>query len=408
MNAPLEDLRVIAIEQYGAGPFGTMQLADLGADVIKIEDPTVGGDVSRYVPPYQHGSDSLFFESFNRGKRSVLLDLRRPDGREVLERLVATADALVSNLRGDLPDSLGLRYADLQHVNAKLVCCSLSGYGMTGPRRAQGAYDYVLQGLAGWQSITGEPGGLPTKSGLSLADYCGGYVLAIAVLSGVWRARREGVGADIDLSLFEVALAQLTYIGTWVASQGYIPKRQARSAHQSIVPFQNFETANGWIIIACPKQSLWRRLCEAIGLPDLPDDARFESFATRDEHRDTLLPILEERLRSRTSAEWLEILSAHGVPAGPVNDIATAFDDAQALARGATQESMHPVLGPIRQPASPFRFGDFTPQASLAPMLGGDTEAVLREVGGYSAEAISELHEQGTVISRSSEAPSGQ
>ena len=272
MSGPLAGVRVIAIEQFGAGPFGTMQLADLGADVIKIEDPSVGGDVSRYVPPFQEDTHSLFFESFNRNKRSITLDLRQPGARGVLEDLVRVSNALVSNLRGDQPDRLRIRFADLEHVNPRLVCVSLSGFGTTGPRAAEGGYDYTMQGLAGWMELTGGPEQPPIKSGLSLVDFCGGYVAALATLAGVTQARREGRGCDADLSLFETALAQLTYIGVWAASRGFEPRRMPDSAHQTMVPFQSFATADGWIMVACPKQLLWERFCDAIGRPELKDD----------------------------------------------------------------------------------------------------------------------------------------
>lgn len=394
-SAPFADLRVVAVEQYGAGPWGTMQLADLGAEVIKVEDPSVGGDVGRYVPPFQDGESSLFFETFNRNKRSVSLDLRHERARSVLEDLVRASDAMFSNLRGDEPAKLGLRFVDLEHVNPRVVCCSLSGFGTTGPRLAEGAYDYTMQGLAGWQSVTGDPDGPPTKSGLSLADFCGGYVAAIAIVAGVWRARRDGRGADIDLSLFETTLAQLTYLGTWVASRGYQPVRRSKSAHQSVVPFQNFETLNGWIVVACPKQSLWERLCQAIGHPELLTDERFGTFALRDRHRDELLSVLEPVFRSRDTDEWLETLVAAGVPSAPVNDVAAALEDAQVAARKGVIEIDHPVLGVVRQVASPFRFDDFTPPTSRGPLRGEDTAEVLRELCGYSSEAIAELAREG-------------
>ena len=213
-----------------------MQLADLGADVIKIEDPASGGDVARYVPPFQEGTDSLFFESFNRGKRSVLLDLRSDADRAAFHKLVENADVVFSNLRGDGAERLGLRYADLRHLNQRIVCCSLSAFGNDGPRAAEGGYDFTIQGIAGWQSLTGEPDHPPMRSGLSLVDLSAGYVAALAIMAGVWRARRLGTGGDIDLSLFETALAQLSYFATWVASRDYTPERRARSAHQSLVP----------------------------------------------------------------------------------------------------------------------------------------------------------------------------
>ncbi len=394
-DLPLADIRIVAIEQYGAGPWGTMQLADLGAEVIKIEDPSVGGDVGRYVHPFQEGESSLFFETFNRNKRSVSLDLRHAEARAVVEDLVARADAVFSNLRGDQPEKLGLRFRDLEHVNPRIVCCSLSGFGMTGPRASEGAYDYTMQGLAGWQSVTGDPGAPPTKSGLSLVDFCGGYVAALAILAGVWRARREGRGGDADLALFEVALAQLTYLGTWVASRDYRPVRRANSAHQSMVPFQNFATEDGWIVVACPKQSLWQGLCEAIGHPALARDERYASFADRYRNRDELLEALEAIFATRPTAEWLDILIAAGVPCAPVNDVAGALGDEQVAARGGLVEIDHPMLGLVRQVRSPFRFEGVALPTARGPLRGEDTAAVLQELCGYSDRRVGELGESG-------------
>jgi len=388
---PLGDVRVVAIEQYGAGPYGTMQLADLGADVIKVEDPSVGGDVSRYVPPYSEGTDSLFFESFNRNKRSLTLDLRQPSARGVLEDLVRVSDAVVSNLRGDQPEKLRIRFADLEHVNPRIVCVSLSGFGTTGPRAAEGGYDYTVQGIAGWMALTGGPEQPPTKSGLSLVDFCGGYVAALATLAGVWRARRTGHGCDADLSLFETGLAQLTYIGVWAASRGFEPRRVADSAHQTMVPFQAFPTADGWIMVACPKQRLWERFCDAIGRPELTEDERFADFAARDRNRDVLVPLLAEELARKTTDEWLEQLSAGGVPCGAVNDVSEALAEPQAEARGDIAAYDHPVLGVVRGPASPFRLDGAPPPAARGPMLGEHTHEVLRDLCGYDDLRLSEL-----------------
>jgi len=395
VSGPLSDVRVVAIEQYGAGPFGTMQLADLGADVIKIEDPSVGGDVSRYVPPFQEGTDSLFFESFNRSKRSITLDLRQPESREVLEDLVRVSDALVSNLRGDQPGKLRIRFSDLEHVNPRVVCVSLSGFGTTGPRAVEGGYDYTVQGLAGWMELTGGPEQPPTKSGLSLVDFCGGYVAALATLAGVWQARRDGRGCDADLSLFETALAQLTYIGVWVASQGFEPRRMADSAHQTMVPFQAFQTRDGWIMVACPKQRLWKRFCDAIERPELTSDPRFSDFAARDRHRETLVPLLAAALSRRTTADWLELLAAHGVPSAPVNDVRSALDDPQAADRSGVVAYEHPVLGLVRGPASPFRLNSNAPAPARAPMLGEHTHEVLRDLCGYDERRLRYLSEAG-------------
>jgi crotonobetainyl-CoA:carnitine CoA-transferase CaiB-like acyl-CoA transferase len=396
---PLADVRVVAVEQFGAGPWGTLQLADLGAEVIKIEDPATRGDVSRYVPPFQEGEASLFFETFNRNKRSVSLDLRHPDGRAVLEDIARVSDVVYSNLRGDQPERLGLTYEQLRHVNERLVCCSLSGFGMTGPRAREGGYDYMMQGRAGWMALTGGPDDPPTKSGLSLVDLSGGYVSAIAVLAGLWRARRDGVGCDCDVSLLDTALAELGYVGTWAASRGYVPPRRRHSAHPVIVPFQNFPTADGWIVVACPKEKFWQLLCDAIGRPELAQE--FPTFADRDRRRGELEPILEEVFRARTSEEWLGVLAAAGVPSAPVNEVEAAVADARLV------EYEHAQLGTVRQVASPLRLSGPEPPVRPAPARGADTEQVLVELCGYEPARVRELEAAGVVGSDTKGAANG-
>jgi crotonobetainyl-CoA:carnitine CoA-transferase CaiB-like acyl-CoA transferase len=399
VTLPLADVTVVSVEQYGAGPWGTLQLADLGADVIKIEDPAAGGDVGRYVPPFQEGEDSLFFETFNRGKRSISLDLRHPAARPVFEDLVRACDAVYSNLRGDQPRKLGLTYAQLRHVKPTIVCCSLSGFGMTGPRASEGGYDYMMQGLAGWQMLTGEPDGPPTKSGLSLVDLSGGYASAIALLAGIWRARRDGVGCDCDVSLFETALHELIYIGPWAATHGYVPPRRRNSAHPSIVPFQNFATADGWIVVGGVKQDAWERLCVVIGRPDLNDDPRFATRAARDVHRDELLAVLEDVFRRRSTDAWLEALVAARVPASRINTVEEALGDAQTRAREDVVEHDHPALGRVRSIRTPLRLADGETSLERAPergpLRGEHTAAVLVELCGYTPERVAALREAG-------------
>ncbi len=386
---PLADVRVLAIEQFGAGPWGTLQLADLGAEVIKIEDPASRGDVGRYVPPFQEGDSSLFFETFNRNKKSVSLDLRHPDARAVFEDMVRVADVVYSNLRGDQPAKLRLTYDDLKHLNPRIVCCSLSGFGMTGPRASEGGYDYMMQGRAGWMSLTGDPDGPPTKSGLSLVDLSGGYVSTIAVLAGLWRARRDGIGCDCDVSLFETALHELVYVGTWAASRGYVSPRRRNSAHPSIVPFQNFPTADGWIVVACPKEKFWALLCGAIGQPELASDPRFATFADRDKNRDELEPLLEATFLQRMSDEWLAVLAEAGVPSSAVKGVLEAVEEARLVAYE------HSQLGRVRQVASPLRLSDGEPPVHPAPARGEHTDEVLVELCGYSAERVRELADAG-------------
>lgn len=392
---PLEDVRIVAVEQYGAGPWGSMQLADLGADVIKVEDPSTGGDVGRYVPPFQADDDSLFFQSFNRNKRAISLDITNDAGRGVFEDLLRTADALCSNLRGDVPAKLGLRYEDVKHANAQLVCCSLSAYGMTGPRASDPGYDYMLQGTAGWMDVTGEPDGPPTKSGLSLVDYSGGYVAAIAVLAGIHAARRDGFGMDCDLSLFDTAISLLTYPATWHLSEGFMPIRTRNSAHPSLVPFQNFATSDGWVVVGCAKEKFWRRLAVAIDLPELADDPRFANFAARSAHRDELLELLESRFSEQTTGTWVEILSEAGVPCAPVNDIAAALRDPQVAARNLIAHTEHPRFGTVAQVASSVRVGDEPVEYRRAPFRHEHADEVLRGILGYDSGYIDELSRAG-------------
>jgi crotonobetainyl-CoA:carnitine CoA-transferase CaiB-like acyl-CoA transferase len=296
-----------------------------------------------------------------------------------------------SNLRGDQPEKLGLTYARLAHVNPRIVCCSLSGFGMTGPRASEGGYDYMMQGLAGWQSLTGEPGGPPTKSGLSLVDLSGGYASAIALLAGLWRARRDGVGCDCDVSLFETALHELMYIGPWAATHGYVPPRRASSAHPTIVPFQNFQAADGWLVLGAAKQVFWERTCAVVGRPELAADERFATMAARNEHRDELLPLLEEAFRTRTVAEWVEALVASGVPASRINTVEEALCDPQTLAREDVIQHEHPALGTVRTIRSPLRLTDGERAPVRGPFRGEHTEAVLVGLCGYAPERVREL-----------------
>jgi crotonobetainyl-CoA:carnitine CoA-transferase CaiB-like acyl-CoA transferase len=395
---PLGDVRIVAIEQYGAGPFGSMHLADLGAEVIKIEDPAAKGDVGRYIPPFQKGEDNLFFESLNRNKRSLSLDLDSRAGREVFEDLVRHSDVVYSNMRGDVPAKLGIRYEDLQHLNPAIVCCSLSGFGSTGPRAKQPGYDYIIQGLAGWMDVTGEPGGPPSKSGLSMVDWSGGYVAALSILVGLHVARRDGQGRDCDVSLYDNAISLLTYLATWNLTAGYLPARTRHSAHPSIVPFQNFQTADGWIVVGCAKEHFWTKLVEAIGLPELASDERFDSLGKRYTGREEVLAILEARFLQRTKAEWLSLLAEAGVPSAPVNSIAEALQDPQVAARHLVAETEHPEFGTVQQIVSAVRVGAPEPTAGRfrrAPRRNEDAEHVLVGVLGYDAARLEDLTNAG-------------
>ena len=392
---PLADIRILSLEQYGAGPFGTLHLADLGAEVIKVEDPRVGGDVGRYVPPYANEEDSLFFEAFNRNKKSISIDLLTPEGRAVFEDLEKVCDVVYSNLRGDVPAKMKITYNDLKHLNPKIVCCSLTGFGMTGPRSSEPGYDYILQGLAGWMDLTGEPDGPPTKSGLSMVDYSGGFVAAISLLAGVHAARRDGVGMDCDLSLYDAAIGMLTYPGVWHMNAGFTPVRTHHSAHPSLVPFQAFEASDGWIIIGCAKEKFWQRLTEVIGKPEWATDPRFITFADRQKNATALLPMLEEIIRHRTVDQWLSVLYPASIPCGPINDVAQAMLEPHTIARNLIFETEHPRYGTIKNLASPVKVGNEAVTHRRAPQRNENFDEVMSGLLKYSPEKIASLGDAG-------------
>jgi crotonobetainyl-CoA:carnitine CoA-transferase CaiB-like acyl-CoA transferase len=396
VTLPLSDVRVVAIEQYAAGPYGSLHLADLGADVIKIEQPP-SGEVGREVPPYRVEHDSLFFQAFNRNKRSVCLDIARPEGREVLEDLVRESDALYANLRGDVPRKLRIRYDDLKHVNPSIVCCFLSGYGMTGPRAAQPGFDYMIQGLAGWMTLTGEPNSPPAKTGMSAVDFSTGLVAALATVVGVHAARRDGRGGDCDVALLDTALSMLNYLATWTASRGYNPGKVPRSGHPTLVPFGNFPTKDGWIVAGGSKEKFWRQMAHALGVEHLLKDLRFQTFEARLEHRQELTTLLDAVFVTRTTAEWLERLQEAGVPCAPINTVGQALEDPQVKARGLLREKDHPQLGTVAHVASPVRVGSLGPPLRNAPALGIHTLEVLTDVLGYGDDRVRDLAARGVV-----------
>ncbi len=394
-HAPLHGLRILTISQFGAGPFATMTLADLGADIIKIEDPTSGGDVARYVPPGAEDADSLYFQSFNRGKRSVLLDLRKPQGRKVFEQLVAECHAVFNNLRGDLPERLQLTYDQLKHLNPAIVTCSLSGFGRTGPRAKEPGYDALVQAYAGYMNLTGGPDEPPTRSGVSLIDFAGGFAGALGLVAALLEAQRTGVGRDVDVALLDTGISMLTYLAAWKLNSDWTPERVANSAHQTIVPAQNFRTADGWISVFCAKEIFWQRLADALDLGHLKDDARFKTFADRYQNRSTLLSLLEEAFASRTTDDWMSRFE--GVPAAPVNSLEEALEDKQVAARKMIIETEHDRFGTVRQTASPFSTVGVHDEVKRAPRLGEHTDEVLQELLGLSEEEIASLREDGAL-----------
>lgn len=389
---PLAGTRVLSSEQYGAGPYGTMFLAQLGAEVIKIEPPK-GGDSARATGPYFCGDDdSLFYQTFNLNKRSLTLDTRSPAGKTVLHRLVATADAVTNNARGDLPAKLGLDYAALGQINSKIVCVHASAYGRTGPRASWPGYDYLMQAEAGFMSVTGEPDALPTRFGLSMVDFITGTMLATATLSGLLDARATGKGRDYDVALLDAALHQTSYPALWYLNENHIVGRAPRSAHPSVTPSQTFRTADGWVFVMAQMDKFWTLLVEALGVPHLVSDTRFATMSARLENRDALTVILDGIFLQHTTEYWVEKLGGI-VPVAPVYDLGQALDNPRIADMVTAVDHAH---GPLRVLSNPIKIDGARLPSRASPKLGADTDSVLDEAGFTTAE-IAELRASGTI-----------
>ncbi len=393
---PLEGVRIISVEQYGAAPFGSQILADLGAEIIKIENPADGGEIGRHVGPHFFGpGDSHFYQSFNRNKKSFTLNLKSDAGREVFLKLVESADGVLDNLRGDLPEKLKITYEHLKAVNSKIICSHLSAYGRTGERASWPGYDYLMQAEAGYLSLTGEPSGPPSRFGLSVVDMMTGLMAIFALVSGIIGARACGKGQDLDTSLFDVALCNTNYLATWYMNEGINQGRVARSGHPSLTPSQLYRTQDGWFFIMCNKEKFWTVLCEEIGKPEWIKDPRFLTFKERLEHRDLLTEMLDEHLMQQTTDYWFEKLQGR-VPVAPVYDIKSALENPLVKDTGRIVSIPHPQRGEIEVLACPVSIpGEELPKRA-APTLGEHTDELLGELG-YAASQITALRSQGAI-----------
>lgn len=395
---PLDGVTILAVEQYGAGPFGSMLLADMGAEVIKIENPAEGGDVGRAVGPFYFGpGDSHFHHAFNRNKRSLALNLKHPEGMRIMRDLVGHADAVLDNLRGDQPDKLGLTYEALKDANPKIVCAHLSAYGRTGSRKSWPGYDYLMQAEAGYLSLTGEPDGPPSRFGVSVVDMMTGLMTAFALVSGVVGARATGRGMDVDVSLFDTALHNLSYLATWYLNDGHVQGREPRGSHPSLTPSQLYRTKDGWIFLMCNKEKFWPILAEALGRPEWATDERFSSFKARLAHRGLVTTMLDEALSAHSTAEWLARFGGL-VPAAPVLDVGQALDNPFAIEQDAVADFARQEGGkPVRMLTGPVRVNGSRPPKRAAPALGADTDDILSTRLGLDAQAINELKGKGTI-----------
>ena len=407
MPGPLQGLVVLDLSRILAGPWATQVLADFGADVIKIEHPRGGDDTRQWGPPYlvdatcQPTSESAYYLSANRGKRSVAIDFSQPEGQELVRRLADGADVLIENFKVGGLDRYGLGYDAIGKLNPRLIYLSISAFGQDGPDAAKPGYDAMIQGMGGLMSLTGAPdgtpGGGPQKVGVAVADLmCGMYAVA-AILAALQERAKSGLGQYIDLSLLDTQVAWLANQAMNYLVTGQPPTRQG-TAHPNIVPYQAFATADGHLMLAVGNDAQFERFCAAAGAAGLATDARFSTNAERVAHRALLVPAVEALLRLRTTAEWLAALAAAQVPCGPINDLAQVFAEPQVRHRGLRFVLPHPTAGQVPGVRNPVRF-DRTPieYDRPPPLLGADTAAVLRTRLGLDERTLADLASRGVI-----------
>jgi crotonobetainyl-CoA:carnitine CoA-transferase CaiB-like acyl-CoA transferase len=375
---PLNGVRIVSIEQFGAAPYGSMFLADLGAEVIKVENAAVGGDPARRTGPYFLGEvDSEYFQTWNCNKKSVALDLRSDRGRSALHQLITQAEVVLNNLRGDLPAKLGLDYATLSALKPSLVCVHLSAYGRDNERAAWPGYDYLMQAESGLMDLTGEPDGPPTRTGgPSMIDHATGLTAMVGLLAALVQARATGRGCDVDTCLFDVALHQLGYAALWYLNEGYVPARQARSAHFSVAPVQTFPSADGWIFVMCLTDKFWKALLGVIERQDLDADPRYATQAARQANRDALTAELDAEFRRQPTRHWLDAL-AGVLPIAPVYSLEQALESPFLRTNEMIRNVPHPARPDLRMLANPLRINGQRLAQRVCPPVGADNDAVL-------------------------------
>ena len=407
MAGPLSHIRVLDLSRVLAGPWAGQNLADLGAEVIKVERPKTGDDSRAFGPPWvkdkdgKETRDSAYFTSANRGKKSITLNIASPEGQRIVRELAKVSDVLIENYKfGDLT-RYGLGYEDLKAINPRLIYCSVTGFGHTGPYAERPGYDFMIQGMGGMMSVTGEPdgapGGGPQRAGVPVADIITGMYASIAICAAIASRAETGRGQHLDLALLDSQIALLAYQNTNYFSTGKPPARIG-NLHPNIVPYQPFRTRDGDIIVACGNDNLYRKLCEAAGCGPLANDPRFATNGKRVENRVELTRLLQDVFFGRTTTEWIEVLEAAGVPNGPINNVAQVFEEPQVKARGIRLKLPHPVAGEVDSVASPMRFSG-TPLSfeRAPPLLGQHTDEVLRGLLGKSDAELVRLRADGVV-----------
>jgi len=376
---PLTGVRIVSVEQFGAAPYGSMFLADLGAEVIKVENIATGGDPARKTGPYLLGeSDSEYFQTWNMNKKSVTLDLRTDEGKAALQRLIAGAEVVLNNLRGDLAAKMGLDYKTLSKLKPSIVCVHLSAYGRDNERASWPGYDYLMQAEAGLMHLTGEPDSPPTRIGApSMIDHTTGLTAMVGLLAALIQARATGKGCDVDTCLFDAGLHQLGYAAIWYLNERYIPERQTRSAHFSLAPVQTLPTADGWVFVMCLTDKFWNALLDVIGRKDLNSDARFNTQAARNTNREPLTAALDAEFRKQPTSHWMKVL-AGVLPIAPVLDLDDALESPFLRTNGMIAHVPHPQRPDMRVLANPIKINGQRLSQKVCSAPGADNAAILQ------------------------------
>jgi formyl-CoA transferase len=407
MPGALSHIRVLDLTRILAGPWCTQILADLGAEVIKIERPGGGDDTRSWGPPYLKDTDgndtreSAYYLSCNRGKKSVALDVSTYEGQDIVRKLASQSDLLIENYKVSGLRQYGLDYESLKAVNPRLIYCSITGFGQTGPYASNAGYDFIIQAMGGMMSITGErddlPGGGPQKVGVAVSDLMTGMYATVALLAALAHRERTGEGQYIDMALLDSEVAMVANLGSNYLVSGKAPGRMG-NAHQNIVPYQAFATADGHMILAVGNDNQFSRFCSVAGRPELAQDPRFATNPNRVRNRPILVPVVAEIMRTRTTRQWLEALEPAGVPVGPINNLAQVFEDPQVRARGMKVEAPHPLAGKVPMVASPMKLSATPVEHRTAPpTLGQHTDEILTALLGFTEQQIALLREQGVV-----------
>ena len=396
MAAALDSIKVVDLTRTLAGPFCTMLMGDMGADVVKIEEPT-HGDETRDWTPFVNGESTQFL-TFNRNKRSLAIDLKDPEGLKIVRDLAGDADVMIESFRAGTLDRLGLGYEEIKKINPGVVYCSISGYGRTGPMADMPGYDLLIQAYSGLMSLTGDPDGSPLRIGFSLVDLFTGMMAYGTVLTALRQRDQTGKGQWVEAALLDGQVAALSYHATGFMSTGVEPTRMG-SGHPSLVPYQSFSSSNGQFIIGCANQGLWERMCQAIGQESMLDDPRYTTNTDRVEHRAECVGTLDELFKQNTTDHWVGLIVEAGVPCGPINTVSEVVSNPQVLARNMIAKVQHPNVPNLRFPNSPLKLTD-SPSTirRVPPLLGQHNEEVLAEAG-YSPEKIADLKDRGVISS---------